>query len=239
MPTTTDHFSYDVYGDISDLETSFDVFKFLRKTTEALELRYFSVVVLPGDMTGSFASHSLVCNWPPDLIKLYDEADMLHTSPVLVALRGSSLPVVWQNFGDDVPAAMPDEIRGDFMARGFVRGVHFPVTDTRGLRGVVGFAGDRRPLEQGDVLELNMISIHVFNRLSNITCTVNEEASSLSERELECLKWTSAGKTSAEIAAILNLSEHTVNHYLIGATRKLEAVNRTQAVAKAVRRGWI
>jgi len=84
-----------------------------------------------------------------------------------------------------------------------------------------------------------MISIHVFNRLSDITCTVNEEASSLSERELECLKWTSAGKTSAEIAAILNLSEHTVNHYLIGATRKLEAVNRTQAVAKAVRRGWI
>ncbi|MFP3803129.1 response regulator transcription factor, partial [Paraburkholderia sp. SIMBA_027] len=54
-----------------------------------------------------------------------------------------------------------------------------------------------------------------------------------------CLNWTAAGKTSAEIADILGLSEHTVNHYLNRATKKLDTVNRTQAVAKALRIGLI
>ncbi len=234
-----DLFNFDVYGDIGDLETSFDIFKFLRKTTEAFELRYFTVLVLPGDMSGSFASHSLVCNWPPELIKLYDQADMINLSPILSALQRSSTPVVWHNRGDDDSELAPDGICESFRARGFVRGVHFPVTDSRGLRGVVGFGGDRRPLGHGEILELSMISLHVFNRLSDITYRVDEETPPLSERELECLKWTAGGKTSAEIATILSLSEHTVNHYLISATRKLEAVNRTQAVANAIRRGWI
>ena len=50
---------------------------------------------------------------------------------------------------------------------------------------------------------------------------------------------TAAGKTSVEIAEILTLSEHTINHYLNRATKKLDAVNRTQAVAKALRLGLI
>ena len=63
--------------------------------------------------------------------------------------------------------------------------------------------------------------------------------SPLSERERECLIWTSGGKTSVEIARILGLSEHTVNHYLNNAARKLNAGNRTQAVAFAMRQGFI
>ena len=61
----------------------------------------------------------------------------------------------------------------------------------------------------------------------------------LSGREIECLSWVSAGKTSIEISGILGLSEYTVNHYLNRATRKLEAVNRVQAVAKAIRAGLL
>ncbi|MNY40575.1 HTH-type quorum sensing-dependent transcriptional regulator VjbR [compost metagenome] len=61
----------------------------------------------------------------------------------------------------------------------------------------------------------------------------------MSEREIDCLNWTAAGKTSAEIAEIMMLSEHTINHYLNRATKKLDTVNRTQAVAKALRVGLI
>jgi DNA-binding CsgD family transcriptional regulator len=61
----------------------------------------------------------------------------------------------------------------------------------------------------------------------------------LTDREIDCLNWTAAGKTSVEIAEILTLSEHTVNHYLNRATRKLDTANRTQAVAKALRIGLI
>jgi len=59
--------------------------------------------------------------------------------------------------------------------------------------------------------------------------------SPLSGRELDCLGWSAAGKSSEEIAVILALSTHTVNEYLKAAMRKLNAVSRTQAVAIACR----
>ena len=64
-------------------------------------------------------------------------------------------------------------------------------------------------------------------------------ASKLTKREYECLYWTAAGKTSAEIGTILSLSEHTVNNYLMAACHKLDSVNRAHAVAKAIRQGII
>ncbi len=59
-------------------------------------------------------------------------------------------------------------------------------------------------------------------------------AHNITERERECLAWVAEGKTSAELAQIIGLSEHTVNHYLLSATRKMDSVNRIQAVVKAV-----
>lgn len=61
----------------------------------------------------------------------------------------------------------------------------------------------------------------------------------LTARETECLQWVAAGKTSGEIAWISGLSKHTVNHYLADACRKLNSVNRIQAVVNAVRQGLI
>ncbi|MNL83451.1 Regulatory protein SdiA [compost metagenome] len=49
------------------------------------------------------------------------------------------------------------------------------------------------------------------------------------------VRWTAQGKTSAEIGQILTLSDHTVNAYMTNAIKKLDCVNRTQLVAKAIR----
>ncbi|MDA4847279.1 helix-turn-helix transcriptional regulator [Hoeflea poritis] len=231
----------DIHADVSALNTSFDVFKFLRKTTEGFGLRYFSVLALPGDASGSFTSHSIINNWPPDMIKTYDRLDVINLSSVASAIRRQVTPVVWHIddvLTDDISEALAAAMKA-FREKGFVRGVNFPVHDFRSLRGSVGFAGDRPPLENRELLELSMISIHIFDRLSRLTHHGEDEASPLSDRELECLRWTAAGKTSSEISTILSLSEHTVNHYLISATKKLDAVNRTQAVAKSIRKGWI
>jgi DNA-binding CsgD family transcriptional regulator len=58
-------------------------------------------------------------------------------------------------------------------------------------------------------------------------------------RERECLRWCAEGKTSEEIGIILSLSTHTVNHYLISATKKLNAVNRVHAITTAIRLGLL
>lgn len=65
------------------------------------------------------------------------------------------------------------------------------------------------------------------------------ERPALSPRERECLQWTAAGKTTWEIAGILAISTNTVDGYIAAATRKLGAVNRTQAAVVALRRALI
>lgn len=61
----------------------------------------------------------------------------------------------------------------------------------------------------------------------------------LSVREAECLSWAAQGKTSDEIAAILGISVETVRIYTKRVYCKLDAVNRTHAVAKAVYLGLV
>lgn len=56
----------------------------------------------------------------------------------------------------------------------------------------------------------------------------------LSDRERQVLRWTAAGKTSSETGAILGISARTVNYHMTGILLKLNAVNKTQAVVKAV-----
>lgn len=59
----------------------------------------------------------------------------------------------------------------------------------------------------------------------------------LSPREAECLSWAALGKTSPEIALILDRSVETVRLHIKNAMLKLDASTRTHAVAKAVQLG--
>ena len=61
----------------------------------------------------------------------------------------------------------------------------------------------------------------------------------LSERERECLKWVSEGKTTDEVALILGVSSNTVNSYVAHAIQKFGASNRAMAIATAIRSGVI
>ena len=62
-----------------------------------------------------------------------------------------------------------------------------------------------------------------------------QERSILTAGERRVMLWCGNGKTSFEISRILGLSEHTVNHYIASAVRKLDATNRTHAIAKALK----
>jgi DNA-binding CsgD family transcriptional regulator len=56
----------------------------------------------------------------------------------------------------------------------------------------------------------------------------------LTARQRECLQRIALGETSVEIAAALNLSRHTVDHYIGTACDRLAAKTRAHAVAKAI-----
>lgn len=61
----------------------------------------------------------------------------------------------------------------------------------------------------------------------------------LTRREAECMRWAAMGKTSAEIAIILQRSPETIRLHIKNSISKLNATNRVQAVANAVDQGLI
>ncbi|MDK9726389.1 MAG: helix-turn-helix transcriptional regulator [Sterolibacteriaceae bacterium MAG5] len=61
----------------------------------------------------------------------------------------------------------------------------------------------------------------------------------LTARERECLGLAAQGFASKHIAAKLGIREATVTYHFGNAIRKLGAINRTGAVAVAIRRGII
>jgi len=61
----------------------------------------------------------------------------------------------------------------------------------------------------------------------------------LSRRQQEVLAWMAKGRTNAEIAEIRGCSERTVKYHVAELSNRLQAANRTEAVAIAARQGWI
>jgi len=56
----------------------------------------------------------------------------------------------------------------------------------------------------------------------------------LTARQLECLRWAAAGKSSADIGAIIGLSARTVDDHLAAVCRRLGVRTRVQAVVLAL-----
>jgi DNA-binding CsgD family transcriptional regulator len=225
---------------ISGLATQYDIVRFLKKITEFYGLRAYLVTRMPGATSHTLQSTSIISSWPADLMTRYDQASLMGSSAIIGRLRVSTVPFIVDleenaRSGDKRAA----EVLALFKAHKMQCFVVFPVADVEGQRGSLSFYGERPVLSDQEMLELSMVAIHVFDRLYQLARSGAKPGEGLTEREIDCLNWTAAGKTSAEISEILGLSEHTVNHYLNRATRKLDTVNRTQAVAKALRTGII
>jgi DNA-binding CsgD family transcriptional regulator len=93
---------------------------------------------------------------------------------------------------------------------------------------------------------LHLIALHFFERnviLRGLQESAGKEsetgASLLTERERQTLACAARGMTGEDIAQSMNISTLTAQTHLKNATRKLNAANRTHAVARAISRGLI
>ena len=231
----------DFVDEIAGLKSQFDVFRLMKRLTDLYRSRAFMVFNRPPVTSLDLQGNTIITNWPPELLTAYDQEGLLLNSPLLRRLRNSTLPFCYDV--SDINNARDDDKANTVIALlerfRMLRCAHFPTHDASGLRGCVSLSGDREQFTHQEMSELSYISTHVYDRLAHIRHMDTRLADTLTDREIDCLTWTAAGKTSAEIANIVGLSEHTVNHYLNRATKKLDTVNRTQAVAKALRIGLI
>jgi DNA-binding CsgD family transcriptional regulator len=119
-------------------------------------------------------------------------------------------------------------------------GIAFPVFAERGACGLVVFYGSAIILAPDRLVDVHARCFWLFHAAARFGATPeNEKKTSMTPREVECLKLTAEGYTSDQIAQVLGLSVHTANQYLTNCTQKLDAVNRAHAVAKAIKVGLI
>lgn len=231
----------DSVSELTCLESQYDVFRFMKRVTESWGMKAFMVMNLPMQMSLTLSQCTVITSWPADLLQQYDNDGLLVDSNVYSALKKASAPfVVNQDFrGHGVRPVIADKFKDLFARFDMVNSVWCPVQDMTGMRGAVSLSGAKSSFSRSEVAEIFYLAAHVYGHLAYVRSLDSRISETLTDREIDCLNWTAAGKTSAEIADILTLSEHTVNHYLNRATKKLDTVNRTQAVAKALRVGLI
>jgi DNA-binding NarL/FixJ family response regulator len=83
-------------------------------------------------------------------------------------------------------------------------------------------------------IDFDMLTAIIAARLTGVArAGLWPKTIGLNEREVEVLTWAARGKTSAEIAKILDLTKRTVDFHIDNAREKLGAATRTEAVIKA------
>lgn len=207
------------------------------KLAADLGLAFYLFVELPrGDRT-TFTDNLMATNWPNPLLEFYRDSDLLSCSNIVTAFRQTILPVSMGIEAFSCAAANYDNAELETLIERHGVGYSFGFTlhDVDMTVFAFIFSGSRDPLseqERGFATTRAMELLDGMNIPERVKTAPSEK---LSHRELECLRWTAAGKSSEEIGIILDLSGYTVVGYLKSAMRKLNTVNRMQAVARAYR----
>jgi DNA-binding NarL/FixJ family response regulator len=96
-----------------------------------------------------------------------------------------------------------------------------------------------RAVHAGEAVLHPTIAQKLFSRLGSNRRQDTAHENELSEREREILKLAARGLSNQDIAAHLYLSHRTVQAHLANIFRKMDAGSRTEAVLKAMTKGWL
>jgi DNA-binding CsgD family transcriptional regulator len=184
----------------------------------------------------------IAVTYPRDWVARYRNQGYLEIDPAIQIGLRRLLPIEWDEFGsgDRDVGRFFGEAREFGLGR---RGMSFPVHGCRGDRGLFSVTADfnntewqwaRRTLFR----QFPIIATHLHEAVLRTDGALRAPPH-LSRREIECLRWTSEGKTVWECGVILELSQHTVRCYLESARHKLGASSNTHAVSLALKAGLL
>lgn len=166
----------------------------------------------------------------------YETQGYLRVDPVVQHGLRSNAPIIWSSelFGNAA------DLWDDANAHGLSHGIGQARRLGNGTVGMLNLsrgADKISPREASELsLELDMMTEMLVVSEARVATSrhIPESRVLLNMREKEILQWTADGKTSSEIGQILSISTATVNFHINKALVKLNAVNKTQAVVKAV-----
>jgi DNA-binding CsgD family transcriptional regulator len=220
-----------------------DIFPKLVAMQKTLRARNFVVLRVTGaGMPNKRKLISELENWGTAGTGLHDLLVEAYGEALLDHMEMSLLPLIWT--GTDSTSFAEAGDLTSLVRRLEPRilpfsGIAFPVRLGALGNGYVVFLASAIDVSSDLIIDQHVRSCQVMMDLLALDERRSVPAESLSEREIACLQLAGDGRISEEIAEKLGLSVHTVNAYLGSATIKLDSVNRIQAIAKAIRLGYI
>lgn len=183
--------------------------------------------------------------YPKEWREHYDASGYANIDPTVRHCVKRVIPVIWD--GKIFNGRPATRMMGEAKDFGLASGASFSVHGGRGEAAMLSLSSSRKPCQA----KLDIVS--ALGAAQLLTCYLHEAVQrivlskdtlplqkiSLTGREKECIIWVAEGKTSGEIADILNISERTVTFHLQNAGHKMGVTNRQHAVSRAISMGLI
>lgn len=204
---------------------------------------FLYAVRVPVSLTQPY--HFCLSGYPRAWRTRYDELGYLRVDPIIAHAFSTAMPLIWDEIDRRGAATLRflDEAR----SYGLAHGATAPVYGRHGEIGLLSMARST-PLSQDPGERARLKSrIHWFGTLVHESVRKNVLTPEgapvvrmpLTPREKDCLMWAADGKTSAEIARCLSISERTVHFHIDNAGQKLGVQGRHSIIARAVALGEI
>lgn len=232
---------------VEEIQSSSDLTEIksiLIKLCDQLEFENVAYAVkLPDTFTR--ISTLVISNYSEEWLRRYVEQGYFSIDPVAQHCFSSQQPYLWTRFTQ----ANEKDLRqfaGEASEFNLNDGISIGMPRFNGETGLISLATEKKIVMtpasiKRVILYLNAMQPYIHEKiaqLSNVSGKKNIKVV-LTEREKTCLVWVAEGKTAAEIATILSVSEATVVFHIKNAIQKLNVTNRSQAIAKAVLLGLI
>ncbi|WP_243359585.1 helix-turn-helix transcriptional regulator [Fundidesulfovibrio terrae] len=193
--------------------------------------------------TDSIISYNIEnISYPADWLRVYYEKNFLESDVIINENFKSFSVQYWrQTYRRTPPPSEYVSISTDFgLTDGYTHGSR-PFGQWKHASLFSFSSPIMKKLELRTVKILETIIPHLHQAISTFMHSRDTSALAckISKREREILRWLKDGKSSWDMSVILNISERTVNFHIYNILRKLNAVNRSQAVAQAIHCGLI
>lgn len=199
--------------------------------------RHCLLARVPKADSPEFAANLIVCTWPDEVRLAYEAAEVYAGSQLVARIKQSMLPIYSEDnlFLGTAGSEARQPVAPHFQQVDLGASLVYSLHDRNQTHYILVFSGREGAPDRQEIASLQLSAMELLDAGVDALVPRLGPKEKLSAREIECLRWSAAGKSSDEIAIILDISSHTVVSYLKSAMRKLEAVNRMQAVARACR----
>jgi LuxR family transcriptional regulator len=183
---------------------------------------------------------TLLNNYPTAWQQRYAQAGYLLTDPTVAHGRQSQTPIVW----NDQAFASNRALWADAQDHGIKTGWAQSCLERSGAGSLLTLCRRAEPLTTSELQAKEarmrwLVQVAHVSLSRAILAQENPACAALTPREREVLQWSADGKSAQDIADTLNLSKSAIDFHLKNSIQKLNAPNKTAAVARAALMGWL